>query len=232
VKRQLTLCARSPLGTWLALLLVTSVLLLFGLEIAHQAMDGVFYTKLPPNSLGTGRLQTQTQNSVNTLLTNVTDHMKKYERADLLTKYGIGIFVGFVAVGLLGGIIRTYRFDFRPAKDGGVIERRSMWLFIPLLWITRSWRRLWTWIPVRSLRNFRIPLIDLYIPGFKKRIPCSRVKRLEIQSGAEGGTSLVLTFRDERAWTIARGRQKRLQRIGSVAGRAMGLQRRDLLTWS
>jgi hypothetical protein len=72
----------------------------------------------------------------------------------------------------------------------------------------------------------------LFIPGLSRQIPASRIKRLEVQPRAEGGTILVLTFADERSWTICTSSPRKLQRLGGVLGRLLGLERRDLVTWS
>jgi len=73
---------------------------------------------------------------------------------------------------------------------------------------------------------------DLYIPGFKRQVALRRIKRMEVQAGAEGGTALVVTFCDDWTWTIACGSPKRLERVGGALGRVIGLARRDLVTWS
>jgi hypothetical protein len=36
----------------------------------------------------------------------------------------------------------------------------------------------------------------------------------------------------QRTWIVSRGSPKRLQRLGSVLSRILGLERRDLVTWS
>lgn len=224
MEKQITLCARSPLGRWIALLVVALVLLLVGI---HLATDGQYFMK-SATLAGLPRFQRAGQ----TIFSTLSDHFKKYDRLDLLVGYGVSILVGFALSGVIGGLIRSYRFSVVRAKAGAVIERRSLWAFIPLTAIRRFWRRVWTIIPVSSMRNLPIPLFDLYIPGLARRVPVSRIKRLEIQSDGEGATALVAVFRDESAWTLSRGRTKRLQRLGSVLSRAMGMERRDLLTWS
>ena len=83
------------------------------------------------------------------------------------------------------------------------------------------------WLFVPRVAGFR-----LYVPGFRWRVPAARVKRLEIQTSGEGAAELVMTLRDERTWTLGRGTARRLQRVGGTLGRALGLERRDLVTWA
>lgn len=103
---------------------------------------------------------------------------------------------------------------------------------VPVLWIALSgglallllwtlWKRLRPWLG-RSL----------FLPGFRRRLPFSKVKRLEIQDSGEGATILVLILANGSAWTLQGGRLKRLQRLGAVLARRLGLERRDFVTWA
>lgn len=73
---------------------------------------------------------------------------------------------------------------------------------------------------------------SLCVPGMKKRVPFSQVKRLEIITEAEGGTSLIVTLGNGWSWTIKRGSIRVLQRAGTVLACTLGLSRRDLVTWT
>jgi hypothetical protein len=90
---------------------------------------------------------------------------------------------------------------------------------------------LWALVP-------QVLRVNLFVPGFRKRVPFARVKRMEIQAAGEGGaggiggTMLVLTLANDFTWTINRGSPRRLQRLGSVLSRVVGLERRDLMTWA
>jgi len=55
---------------------------------------------------------------------------------------------------------------------------------------------------------------------------------MEIQNSGEGSTVLVLVLANGSHWTIQSGRVKRLQRIGAVLSRMVGLERRDFVTWA
>jgi hypothetical protein len=103
---------------------------------------------------------------------------------------------------------------------------------VPVLWIALSgslaflllwtlWKRLRPWLG-RSL----------FLPGFRRRLPFSKVNRLEIQNSGEGRTVLVLILANGSAWTVQGGRVKRLQRIGAILSRRLGLERRDFATWA
>jgi hypothetical protein len=83
----------------------------------------------------------------------------------------------------------------------------------------------WIYVPWLGRRNW-------FVPGFRKRVAWERIKRMEVQGAAEGGTELVITFGDDWTWVICRSAPRQLQRVGGALGRVMGLARRDLVTWS
>ena len=69
-----------------------------------------------------------------------------------------------------------------------------------------------------------------FIAGCKKQVAFTRIKRMEVQAGAEGGTALVITFRDDWTWMICEGSPKRLQRVGG-AGPLDWVATKGLVTW-
>jgi hypothetical protein len=120
--------ARSPLGLLLALLLLSILLTLAGLFLASDgriipwlrdswvSLHSAKAAPLPPD----GPLQT--------FITKV----KTYDRPHLLAVYGGMIVATALAAGAVGRFIRTNQFRFVP-KDR-VVERRPLWLFLPL-WV-------------------------------------------------------------------------------------------------
>src|SRR5437016_1378166 len=104
VQKKLIISARSPLGRWIAMLLVSALLLLFGM---YLATDGGFFSKTIPGALGG-----PAQAAAKVTLDSISTSLKTYERQDLLFRYGAAIFVGFLFTGLLGRCIRSYRFQF------------------------------------------------------------------------------------------------------------------------
>jgi len=183
-------------------------------------------------------------------------HFRLYERTELLVYYGVAILFGFMVQGVLARAIRSYRYVFIPGKK--VVERQALWLFVPVwaaVWaalalliylIVGTRVVVFWWIPLRLLLAVVIPLVilvpariyapkpvlrNLFIPGFRRQVALARIKRMEVQAGPEGGTTLVITFGDDWTWTIAQGSPKRLERLGGALGRVIGLTRRDLVTW-
>jgi hypothetical protein len=84
----------------------------------------------------------------------------------------------------------------------------AVWLYAP-----RYGRRIW------------------FVPGLRKRLAFSKIKRMEVVGKSEGGTSLVLTFGGDWTWVLCHGRPEQLERLGGALGRLMGLARQDLATW-
>jgi hypothetical protein len=259
VKNHVTTVSRSPLGLFIALLLVTTFLLLVGL---HLATAGSFFDKI---KAALGNVQPP-----KTALDALSDQIKKFERPQVLAMYGALILAGAGVVTFLGCFIRTYRFRFMPRAR--CLERQALWLYIPswallglpLLLLVMGLLRplaapllkapLGTWLfpalwlalsigvtagLLVTLRYLLARYLDfsLFIPGGRKRIPFSQVNRIEIRQTGEGPTVLALTLKGaavgvQRTWIVSRGSPKRLQRLGSVLSRILGLERRDLVTWS
>jgi len=222
----------------------------------YLATDGAVMVKFQAlvSSLSSSK---DTQAAMRGLSTALSEHFRKYDRVELLVYYGVAILVGFISQGVLARVIRSYRYSFMHGKKS--LERQALWLFMPAwagVWIalgvilylivgTRV--MVFHWIPLWALLAAVIPPVtlvpariyapklvrrDLCIPGFKRQVALARIKRIEVQAAAEGGTALVVTFCDDWTWTIAQGSPKRLQRIGSALGRTIGLARRDLVTWA
>jgi hypothetical protein len=95
----------------------------------------------------------------------------------------------------------------------------------------------------RFLRSYRFAFLPregvierravwLFVPGGRKRVAFSRIKRMEVVAEMEGGTALVVTIGDGRTWVICRGMPAKLQRLGGALGRVMKLERRDVVTWA
>ena len=250
---RITTCARSPLGQWLALAGVCIPLILIGL---YLATDGAVVLKFQ-NLVSSLTTSKNIQQSAKDFLTALGLHFRKYDRVELLVYYGVAILLAFISQGVLARVIRSYRYAFIPGKK--VLERQAVWLFIPAwaaVWIglavvlylivgTRV--MVFWWLPLWVLLAVVIPLVtlvpawiyvpklvrrDWFIPGLKRQVALARIKRMEVQAGAEGGAALVVTFCDDWTWTIAQGSPKRLERIGGALGRVIGLARRDLVTWS
>jgi hypothetical protein len=112
-----------------------------------------------------------------------------------------------------------------------VSDKLGGFLLTPL-WIAISgamaWLVLWT-----SWQRLR-PWLDrsLCVPGLRRAVPFTRIRRLEIRNTSEGATVLVLILANGAAWTIQTGRVQRLQRLAVVLSRRLGLERRDFVTWA
>ncbi len=73
---------------------------------------------------------------------------------------------------------------------------------------------------------------DVHIPGRRIEISFSQVQHIEVESTGEGAAMLVLNLNGQRRWAICKGGVRRLQRLGSVVSRMVGLERRDFVTWT
>ena len=326
---RLTTRARSPLGQCLALAGVALPLIILGLYLALGDLSSGDTVRMQVllNSLFSSKPIQQAGRDFSQALGT---HFRTFSRVELITYYGFAILVGFMLQGVLGRVIRSYRFSFLARQ--GVIVRQGLWLFMPawtaawllltllsfllvgwshtvMLWVPLwlpaalggagvAWWVAWAWLPeflegkivylplrftvlrlpvwtlavpalavalalvalalgMRQMLPIALPWCvllaavvppvlllpawllkpawvkrALFIPGLRRQVPFGRIKRMEVQSGAEGGTALVLTFRDDWTWTIARGTPQRLQRLGAAVGRVAGLHRRDLVTWN
>ncbi|HEY4328678.1 MAG TPA: hypothetical protein VGN88_02995 [Phycisphaerae bacterium] len=255
---RITTCARSPLGRFLALAFISLILLFVGLQLLSDTAAGGVNASIQAllKSVSTPTMQARQREA----LQAISDRIKNYDKVELLILYGSGIFAAFALHGWAGWMIRAYRFRFLSAQ--GVVERQALWLFIPvwfLGWVVMAlvillitgtsatipllhlavplWILLAMIIPAAVIAagwKFlpRITRRILYIPGMRRRQSFQHIKRIDLQTAGDGGTSLVVTFKGESSWTVSRGSVKRLQRVGNALSRVTGLQRQDLATWS
>jgi hypothetical protein len=262
VKTTITTKARSPVGTLLALTLVASLLVFAGLYLVTDGgMLTRFKVMLADYSRAQSILTTLQDNlkkydrpqlitlyalaivagaaGVSIVGSFIRTNQYRFVAARKeVEKRGLWMYVPLcvLAWAMLTGILMLcdkwavtgpVRWLLGPAffdRFGGYV--------VPVLWIALSggiayaviwalWRRLERWLG-RSL----------FVPGWRRRVPFSKIKRMEIQNSGEGATVLVLVLANGSAWTIQSGRVKRLQRVGAVLSRRLGLERRDFVTWA
>jgi hypothetical protein len=262
VKTTITTRARSPIGTFLALALVAATLVIAGLYLITDGrfftrLSEIFANLAAARSLTQGiqdnlkkydRPQLITvyalmivggAAAVGVIGSFIRTNQYRFLAGEAgIEKRGLWLYLPLCAIAwaLLTGLVMLcdkwlVTGIMRGLFGQGIYDRISGWI-IPFLWPAVSgaiaWGLLWTlWRRVERYLDR-----SLFVPGLRRRVPYTKVKRMEIQNSGEGSTVLVLVLANGATWTIQTGRLKRLQRLGALLSRRLGLERRDLVTWA
>lgn len=262
VKTTITTRARSPLGTLLALAFVAVTLVFFGLYLvtdggfftklkeqiaAYAAAQSVLQT-LHDNLKKFDRPHLLTIYALSIVAGAAavglfgsfirTNQYRFIAGKNVIEKRGLWFYLPLcvLAWAALTAIMmfcdRWAIFTLAHRLLGDALYNRISGTALPALWVTLSGAFSWLllWVLWRRLRPWLGS--SLHVPGFRRHVPFSRIKRMEIQNSGEGSTVLVLVLASGAAWTIQAGRVKRLQRLAAVLSRRLGLERRDFITWS